>query len=840
MELQALNAIRSTLEGAPNSIIFDGKIHRFSTNGDPHDTAGWYIFHDLVFCVAGKFGDWRTFVNHKYNSKEDAVLTHSERREVKELEGKIERVKNAENKKNRALAVKKAAHIMDTVSFDAPNEYILRKKIKMLGGAGVIGDILYVPFFNKDMELVNVEHIEGKIKKGLFGGERKGCFNIIGEITDDKCTIILAEGYATAVSIHMATDKPVVMCFNAGNLSDVAKIFKSHDIIIAADNDENDTGIKAARLTNRTIKLCPISGDYNDLHVLQGLEAVKNHILGNSCAEENDIPVVQDIEWRDYDVKAPFKVLGRYDGRCYYLPKDGHIYDYAPAAHNKQILISIAPPRYWRDIYPSDRGGIDVDEAVGGLLALSERKTYDPAMRRGRGAWHETNGNIIIHQGDNIFNVTTGVKTPVTDFHSEYFYNKAPAMKKRECAPLNNADASQIIEICKLLPTGNSLNAYLLAGWIVGAQICGVLKWRPHMWITGRRGSGKSYTMDYIVKPLLNGNNLHVVSSTTEAGIRQSLGADAIPVIFDEAEGTGDEERRRIKKVLELVRASSSDGGGKNLRGTANGKPMEFIMRSSFLFSSISSSVKEGSDKSRVTHIEIDKAKHGNEAMFKALKEKVLILDDDFCDGFYWRCIRNAAAIKANVEVFKEAATLFFNDGRIGDQLGTLIACAYSLTSQNLISAEKAAAWLKEQQWQNLLDDAEESNDEEGLLNSILHGFMFFDGKRCSVWDMISSAGDAYYSESDSMRKALANYGLKYQAGKLYIANNNDNLREMLKKTSIAENWAKTLQRLPNAVAGSPRQFAGQSSRCTIISLTQAQLDSMSAMSNDTDATSLV
>ena len=33
------------------------------------------------------------------------------------------------------------------------------------------------------------------------------------------------------------------------------------------------------------------------------------------------------------------------------------------------------------------------------------------------------------------------------------------------------------------------MSAYLLAGWIACAQIGGVLDWRPHVWITGRKGS---------------------------------------------------------------------------------------------------------------------------------------------------------------------------------------------------------------------------------------------------------------------------------------------------------------------------------------------------------------
>ena len=43
---------------APDTIIADGKIHRFSTKSKGNDDAGWYILH-LDNIPAGSFGNWR-------------------------------------------------------------------------------------------------------------------------------------------------------------------------------------------------------------------------------------------------------------------------------------------------------------------------------------------------------------------------------------------------------------------------------------------------------------------------------------------------------------------------------------------------------------------------------------------------------------------------------------------------------------------------------------------------------------------------------------------------------------------------------------------------------------
>ena len=49
----------------PKNIVADGKIHRFSTNGNQNDDAGWYLLH-LDGLPAGAFGDWRSNLNETW------------------------------------------------------------------------------------------------------------------------------------------------------------------------------------------------------------------------------------------------------------------------------------------------------------------------------------------------------------------------------------------------------------------------------------------------------------------------------------------------------------------------------------------------------------------------------------------------------------------------------------------------------------------------------------------------------------------------------------------------------------------------------------------------------
>ena len=57
--------------------------------------------------------------------------------------------------------------------------------------------------------------------------KKQGCFHIIGaKQIDNVKEIIICEGFATAVSIHEAIKKPVVMGIDIYNIENLVKIFK--------------------------------------------------------------------------------------------------------------------------------------------------------------------------------------------------------------------------------------------------------------------------------------------------------------------------------------------------------------------------------------------------------------------------------------------------------------------------------------------------------------------------------------------------------------------------------------------------------------------------------------
>ena len=195
----------------------------------------------------------------------------------------------------------------------ADNPYLQAKGVQPFGVREDVDGTLLVPVMTVDKELRGLQTIspEGE-KRFMYGMEKNGNFHMIADPDKDlskdlvQGEIILAEGYATGATLHMATEKPVAVAFDAGNLEPVAKKlrekFPNAAITICADNDHKHTrktpdGVehwnKGVELAQRAAQevggkvVVPIFTDeergkgltdFNGLHQSRGLDEVKRQV----------------------------------------------------------------------------------------------------------------------------------------------------------------------------------------------------------------------------------------------------------------------------------------------------------------------------------------------------------------------------------------------------------------------------------------------------------------------------------------------------------------------------------------------------------------------------------
>lgn len=260
-----------------------GRLVRMPGAGkQPSNDAGWLkIFPDYQGAV---FGDWSTGLKGTWQARKPANDDELQRwRKMAEQAQKEAAAKDAE--KARKAAKTAADTWAEASDVDDLHGYLVSRGTQA-HGLRQDGDDLLIPIYVNG-ELSSLQRItpNGR-KKFQFGGKTTGGFYLI---EDPAECVIIAEGYATAASIHEATGEAVAVAFNAGNLKAVAEAMRAKypdtAITIAADDDrhlEINRGIQdateAAQAVSGLLATPGRDGDFNDLHQADGAEAVAERI----------------------------------------------------------------------------------------------------------------------------------------------------------------------------------------------------------------------------------------------------------------------------------------------------------------------------------------------------------------------------------------------------------------------------------------------------------------------------------------------------------------------------------------------------------------------------------
>jgi len=140
------------------------------------------------------------------------------------------------------------------------------------------------------------------------------------------------------------------------------------------------------------------------------------------------------------------------------------------------------------------------------------------------------------------------------------------------------------------------LDRELVIGLVCATVLQTVWPFRPHVWISGWSDSGKTAlkTLIYGMFPYARS----VAYRLTEAGLRQAVGRDALPVFADEQEPQSMSDR-----VLELLRASTR--GDTVIRGSPTGDVVEYRLQHMVWLFSIAMSLSSEADRNRFAYFEL-------------------------------------------------------------------------------------------------------------------------------------------------------------------------------------------------------------------------------------------
>ncbi|WEN13687.1 DUF5906 domain-containing protein [Rhodanobacter sp. AS-Z3] len=321
-----------------------GRMVRCRIEGD-REQRGWYMLHELQagtgdLLIVGSFGVWRGQDNGamKVALSKSSQLTTEQREAIRKRQAEDRKRVDADRARTAARAADKAAAAWAKCNPTGESDYLTRKGVQAHGLRFSPSGACVVPMLDAAGKIHGLQIIRPKKENGRdkdfwpAGLAKKGHFHLIGSPT---WLVLIAEGYATAATLHEATGLPVAVAFDAGNIGPVAtalhKRYKQAKILICADDDvfgkcqhcgtrvdlspyrdgntcgspacakehgRTNTGVVAASSTalevngawvvpvfadangrhNAFIERGAKLSDFNDLHALEGLHVVRTQL----------------------------------------------------------------------------------------------------------------------------------------------------------------------------------------------------------------------------------------------------------------------------------------------------------------------------------------------------------------------------------------------------------------------------------------------------------------------------------------------------------------------------------------------------------------------------------
>ena len=234
-----------------NHPIMDGKSHRISVHGDDHaknERSGFYVAHSdgvpagyLKNNRTGEETKWRA-TGFSLTDDMKATLAQTAREKYDLREEEI--TKRQEQVANRLT---KSVGKLEPVT--EPTQYMQDKGIGIEPGiyktVDKSGEVkLAVPLTDIHGKVWSMTTIaEDGVKTYAKDGKKHGSFHVVGGIDalKDAPAIIMAEGYATAVSLKNGLNTPVVAAMDSGNLlpvgQELRKAFPEKAIVVCGDDD---------------------------------------------------------------------------------------------------------------------------------------------------------------------------------------------------------------------------------------------------------------------------------------------------------------------------------------------------------------------------------------------------------------------------------------------------------------------------------------------------------------------------------------------------------------------------------------------------------------------------
>jgi putative DNA primase/helicase len=522
------------------------------------------------------------------------------------------------------------------------------------------------------------------------------------------------------------------------------------------------------------------------------------------------------------EATAPFRILGWDESR------KAINYQFSSTAQLGQVnlpfsqgsLLSLAPLGFWSDRFPATKEGrgIDLLAATDALLRHADAAgVFNERSLRGRGAWSEGK-EVVYHLGDRLW--VGGRVVSLAEHQGPFLYrlrDPLPFADRIEgLEPLTDAEGAEVLATVRRTGWRGEHDGLHIAGWLAIATVGGALQKRPQLQVSCPKGSGKTDWIDSTANPLLAWAALSVVNPT-EAGLRQSLGGDSVPVLVDESEA---EDQRKREGHLQVARYAFD--GSSVPRGTTSGRALTFALCSSVALIGINAPILNPADHSRFIQVARRRLELEEWQAFVALRPQSI--NTDVGERLLLRMLTHFGTLQRNIAALAPVIARRVGgdtDSRNGEVYGTVLAGVRLLCSTVPLDEAAASRWLDEIGWALTDEDGggdaqvEEESEAQQCLEHLL-GYRVRWKEDATGEITVRELLEKARTGSPEAEHALARLGVKAdQLGRLVVSNKSSAFSGTKWRDGAHRD---RLRELPGAEATGSQRFAGgKVDRCTAL-----------------------
>lgn len=642
---------------------------------------------------------------------------------------------------------------------------------------------------------------DGKWHEGQAMKDGRPLYHLDRVLANPTLPVLVVEGEKCA---DVAVPGYVVTTWSGGSAA-VAKTdwspLSERDVTIWPDADE--PGTKAATAVKARLphaRVLVVSGrpkgwDIADA-VAEGVDPVG--FIGDSGTVDGG--------YGDQTDPGFYRCLGYDSEKYWFLTRNQRLpYTIKKGHFSGSQFLELAPLDWWSAIgFTSEQGAIRVAHAQTYVIEESERVgMFDIELLRGAGVWMD-GGQVIINDGRQIV-LQDGEHIELNRFVADAYYLASETRFGDMSGEASTADEGRrLYELFQAQGFMRPFMALAAFGWSMIAPFGGLLRWRPHLWVTGRKGSGKSFVLESLIQPLC-GPFAHMGSGKdTEAGIRRTLNMDSRPVILDEMEPKSKHARERVSSILDLVRNSSGDGSGHITMAAADGGTIKYLVRSLFCLASVNVPEEGAAIGSRIIQAELQVPTDEWEKLSVSKPLYARTMSDP--GRYRRRMFRAINRVLNDIAFLRDALLVTFGDQRSADTFAPIIAAAWAAMSDESVDSRPGEAWVG-QHLEDLSQHGRENiEDEDRVMEHILTAQVKTDdGTKmrtiAELLRLVAMGADGYAGQEAT----LSRHGLRLVhhvdgVRCLAIATSADPIRRMLAGSPYEAGYDAQLRRNPLCV----------------------------------------